>query len=98
MIERAAGGEHERILRIGLLDRRLILDREELPLAIRARRLTRVEVGRPGVIPVGARPLHTALLQPVVADPVPVGREIGELVPDRLRVRVLGPLGAERPR
>ena len=52
--------------------------------------------GVPGMVEVGARPLHAVLLDPVVADPVPVGRQVGELVPHRLRVRILGPVRAER--
>ena len=51
---------------------------------------------RPGVVERRARPLQPVLLDPRVADPVPVRREVGQLVPDRLRVGVLGPVAAER--
>jgi hypothetical protein len=47
------------------------------------------------MVEVGHRPLHAVLLEPVVADPVPVRRQVCELVPDRLRVGVLGPVRAE---
>ena len=53
---------------------------------------------RPRMVARRARPLHSVLLDPVVADPEPVRREVGELVPDRLRVRILRPVAAERAR
>ena len=52
----------------------------------------------PGWSDLRHRPLDAVLLEAVVADAVPVRREVGELVPDRLGVRVLGPVRAERPR
>ena len=51
---------------------------------------------RAGMVACRARPLHAVLLDPVVADPVPVRGQVGELVPDRLRVRVLRPVAPER--
>jgi hypothetical protein len=95
VVERAPGREHERVLRVGLLDRRLVLDREEPALAVRPRGMWRVEVHRAGVVPVDARPLQADLVDPVVADPRPERRQVGELVPDVLDRPVVGPLGAE---
>ena len=46
MVERPAGREDDRELRVGRLDRRLELDREEPPAAARERRRRRVEVRR----------------------------------------------------
>ena len=91
VVERPAGREDERELRVGRLDRRLVLDREEPPAATRERGRRRVEVRRARIVEVGARPLHAVLLDPRVADPVPVRAEVGELVPDVLGRLVLGP-------
>ena len=57
-----------------------------------------MEVRRPRVVEVGARPLHAVLLDARVTDPVPVRTEVGELVPDVLRRPVLRPRPAERGR
>ena len=98
VVERPAGRQDERILRVGLLDRRLVLDREELALAVRPRGRGRVQELRARVVERRARPLDALLLQPVVADAEPVRREVGELVPDRLRVRVLRPVAPSAAR
>ena len=84
VVERPAGREDERELRVGLLDRRLVLDREEPPASARERRRRRVQVRRARIVEVGARPLDPVLLDPRVADAVPVRAEVGELVPDVL--------------
>src|SRR5262249_58695282 len=87
--------EDQRVLGVGLLDRRLVLDGEELALAARVLRMRRVQELRPGMRAVRARPLDALLVETVVADARPVGRQVGELVPRLLRARVL-PVGAER--
>ena len=95
MVERSAGREDERVLGVGLLDRPLVLDREELPSARRPCRARRVQEWRPRMTHLGSGPLDAVLLEAVVADAVPGWREVRELVPDRLRVRVLGPARTE---
>ena len=47
VVERPPGREHERVLGVGLLDRRLVLDREEPPLPPGQRRRRRVQERRP---------------------------------------------------
>ena len=94
--EVAPGRQHERVLGVRLLDGGLVLDGEEAASAAGQRRAGCVQVRRAGVVEVGARPLHAVLLEPVVADSVPVRRQVGELVPDRLGVRIVGPVRSER--
>src|SRR6266542_809664 len=57
VVERAAGGEHEGVLGVGLLDRRLVLDREELPLAARPGRVRSVQERGAGMVGLRAGPL-----------------------------------------
>ena len=97
VVERPAGREHEGVLGVRLLDRRAVLDGEEAAAASGQRGGGRVEVRRAGVVPVDARPLQPDILEAVVANPRPVRRQVGELVPDVLGRRVL-PVGAEPPR
>src|SRR6266511_5493158 len=68
VVERAPGRQDERILGVRLLDGWLVLDRIELPLAVRPRRRGRVEIGRSRVVAIEARPLEADLLDTVVAD------------------------------
>ena len=96
MVERPPGRKDEWIVGVGLLDRRLVLDGMELAPPGRARGRLLVEEPRALVFERGNRPLQPFLLQAEVADPEPVRAEVGELVPDRLGVRVLGPVAAER--
>src|SRR5581483_8260461 len=92
-----AGREDERVLGVRLLDRRLVLDREEPAAAARQRRPGGVQERRPRMVELWAGPLDPVLLDPRIADPVPVRAQVGELVPDVLRALVLGPARAERP-
>ena len=94
MVERPAGGEDERVFGVRLLDRALVLDGEELGAPSSARRARSVEEPGGLAADLGHRPLDPVLLEPVVADAVPVRCEIGELVPDGFGVRILGPARA----
>src|SRR5690349_4854338 len=90
-IESPSGGELERILRVGSLERRIVLhdgERRGRPFA-RLLPQAAVQEQLTGVLLIVARPLQPALLlEPFVCHPLEDRRQLTQLVPDRLGGRV----------
>ncbi|MBA7589859.1 hypothetical protein ES708_31952 [subsurface metagenome] len=78
VIQAAPGGQYKRIIFIGQLHRRLVLQRDKPPLA--PDKLLGVQNGGAWVLRGGAGPLQAALFQPPVADTAVAGGEQGNLV------------------